>query len=52
MRRNYLIFIILALFISNISCNYIQAQFKTNVDLNSINEDNFMKTAMESKRNR
>ena len=49
MRRNYLIFIILALFISNISCNYIQAQFKTNVDLNSINEDNFMKTAMESK---
>ena len=49
MRRNYLILIILALFISNISCNYIQAQFKTNVDLNSINEDNFMKTAMESK---
>ena len=47
MSKTLIISIIILLIIGNIDCQYIVLKFKTNIDLDSLNKENYMKSVIE-----
>ena len=47
MSKALIISIIILLIIGNIDCQYIVLKFKTNIDLDSLNKENYMKSVIE-----
>ena len=47
MSKESLIIFLISVIIGNIYGQYITLKFRTNIDLNSINEENYMKSAVE-----